>query len=257
MEKPHLKLSNMEKNLNMGPNSPRVFSGETFSSTNHLLYAESAELFANIIKNYFKVGEKYTLADLGSAGGELMGNILSRLPDYIFDVTAIDVSETSIEINKIAKNKTVADLTTIPCKDKEFDLSIMRYVLQWNQLGDQAKIIKEIARVTRGIAIVQHGGADHINNEKWRNASKQMFSHQALSKLHRNFYFFSSCEEVEKIFKENNLAFERIQYRKVDGFSDVFIERFNLTEEESELVREILGNFNYIMQTAWILYFRN
>ncbi len=247
----------MEKKLEMGKNSSRVFSGEAFLPTNNQVYRESAGLISEIIKSNLIERKSYTLLDLGSASGELVENIIKLLPDFSFKITAVDVSKAALDQNKVSAVKITADLTNIPIESDKFDISIMRYVLQWNPLDDQEKIIKEVLRLTNGIAIIQHVGPDHANRIHWRQIASEMFNHKNLPKLHRNFYFFSSAEEVEAIYIKNNISFKRIQNRTIESFSDIFIERFNLNEHETILLKKILEGQDHIEQALWLLDFRN
>ncbi len=245
----------MEKKLNMRGQT-EIFAGKARRETTVKFYAESPVLFAQIVKENIKPGN-YKMADLGGAGGGLCGNLVNLLNDYQFEIDAYDVDTDSLKENKVAKHTYHADLANLPAESRYYDISIMRYVLQWNTIEDQRKIIKEVARITKGIAIIQHCGPQDSNKNEWRANSDGFINGSGISRITRKDYLYTSPTEVEEIFKENNINYKQVQYRRIDAYIDIFIERYDLTEEESNLVRTMVADKNYIFQTTWLLDFRN
>lgn len=244
------------KELQMGDAASNVFAGalELKSDAIEKLYSESAEYFSNIIKNRLTDKEKiYKIADFGTYKGELLKNILELLPDYKFNTVGIDAIEKNLEENKVVDEKVASDLIKIPLKDKSVDLGIARYVLAWNSKEKQQQILREISRIVGNFAIVQHAGADNIYSDLWREKLDDVFDGQEVPELERRGHYFSSREEIEKWMAENDVKFQRINERKVDNFSEVFIKRYNLNDKKAEITRKLLGDKNYIIQTTWII----
>lgn len=239
----------------MGEKASNIFKGESNDSlAMNKLYNESTEYFSNIIKDKLSNKDKiYKLADFGSFRGELLGNILDKLPDYKFSTTAVDINEDALKENLSAQEKIVATLDKIPLEDKSMDIIICRYALQWNNIEEQQKILKEIARITKGFAIIQYAGPDNNNPDKWREKIDDLLTGKEISKLRRAGYYFSSRNEIEGWMKENKINFERLMERKVKNVSDVFIKKYNLNDNESLKTKEILGDKNYIIQTTWLI----
>jgi ubiquinone/menaquinone biosynthesis C-methylase UbiE len=253
-KKENIENLNEENLKNQGEKASEVFKGESNSLTIKQLYEESAEYFADIIKSKLSDKNKtYKLADLGSFKGELLGNILGKLHDYKFNTIAVDINEEALKENSFAQKKIIATLDKTTLKNKSVDIAICRYVLQWNNQQKQQEILKEISRITKGFAIIQHVGADNENSDKWRERIDDLLDGEEIPKLKRIGHHFSSRDEIENWMQENKINFERLTERKVENVSNVFIERYNLNDEESLKTKEILGDKNYIIQTTWLI----
>ncbi len=241
--------------MGQGEKASEVFGGKAMSQTTEKIYSESAQYFSKIIRK--KLGKKtdkiYTLADMGSFKGELLKDILANLPEYNFKTIGVDLLEKNLKENKITENKIVADLSRLPISDKNIDVAIVRYVLQWNNKEKQKKILKEISRTIKGFAIIQHAGADNENSDAWRGNIDNLLDGKEVKKIKRMGHYFSSREEIEEWMKESSIKFERLSERKVSSVSNVFIERWGLNEEEARKTREILGDKDYITQTTWLV----
>lgn len=217
-----------------------------------LIYAESADLFAGLITNRLEKGE-YSLLDLGSHKGEFLEDLKSRLNGYSFETVAVDVNESDLKENQ-ADKKIVADLTQIPIDDKSIDLTIARYAIAWNGIENQKRIIKEIGRVTKRMAVIQQQGSDPAHPCDLQAAANELFNGK-IPELKRDCFYFSSADEIEGWFRESGLAFERIQHRKVDNISELYIEKYKLEGDAAQEVRNILTEADYLWQTAWVITF--
>lgn len=238
-----------------GDNSLKMFRGESISSAAFSIYSESAPLFAGVITKYMQTigGGEHFIADLGSHKGAFLQDLLSRFPQYKFHSIAIDVNGDDLSENP-AEIKINSDLTNINLPDKSVDIVVCRYVLAWNDLESQNKIISEIKRVGRGIGIIQHQGAESENPGPLQNASKDLFS-GVVSKLKRENFFFSTPDQIENLLLSQGVEFECIQDRKVPGLSELLIEKYELSGEDAENVKRILRDSDYVNQTTWILKF--
>jgi len=244
----------MEKfTIEQGKNSSRIFKAEgDLSKTNVEMYRQSPEFFADIIRKNLKPDKEYKIADLGCYGGELLQNIINLLPKYEFKTIGIDRKE-NLEKNKMTKNKIAADLEQVPLEDKSVDVAIMRYVLQWNAKEKQEKILTEVARIIKKFAVIQHVGADNINPDLWRQKVDRLLGGE-ISKLKRVGYYYSSRDEIEDWMQKHNISFEKIQDRKIEDFHRVFSERWNFTNKEDKLAKQILGDKNFVIQTSWLIH---
>ncbi len=232
----------------------KLFHGFSGNQTIKLVYGESSELFAKIIQKEFIKGI-YSLLDIGSHKGEFLQDLLENLGEYNFDTTAVEINDFDLSQN-IAKNKVLSDVKKIPLDDKNFDITVSRYVLAWNSLENQKKIISEIKRLTKGVAIIQHQGADKDNPEELQKSSSELFS-GIVKPLRREEFYFSTESEIENILKEEDVKYEIIQSRKVEGLAELLIEKYSLSDDEAEKTKEILKNSNYIVQSTFVLDFRN
>lgn len=238
---------------NQGDNASELFKGEGKSLAAHELYAESADLFAGIIKKYVQPEEKCILVDVGSYQGEFLGDVLSKLPEYTFSTVAIEMNENALA-NNTADNKIVAGAEKLPIKDTFVGIVLCRYVLQWNDAEKQKEIIKEIARSVNKIAIIQHAGADDVNPDEWRGRMADIFDGEEIPQLKRGGMLFSSVQELEQWMVDDGIKFERVQERVIQNLSDVFIEKYNLPENEVKLMKNILGDKDHIHQVTWVIF---
>ncbi len=252
------KIINQEKLLpknDQGEQGGVVFRGEGRFKASQELYAQSAENFANLIKEKLPVrDEPYLLADLGGHKGELLGNILEKLPEYDFKTIAIDLNEDALAQNVGAGEKIVASLDKLPLADKSIDVAVARYVLVWNEYEWQKAILNEIARVVKKFGIIEHAGAPSDDTEAWRQNLNNLFNGGQVPALKRDMHFFSSRDEVEKLMRGSGIRFECISEKKVNGVSDVFIEKWKLGSNDAGKTKEILGDKDYIVQTRWVIY---
>jgi len=248
-------MKEKEQFPNMGDSTSRVFRGEYISNANKEMYAETAEFFADEIKKRLPLREEpYVLIDVGSFQGELLGELLKKMPGYKFQTIALDINEVALGDNQVTDKKIVADAGKIPLADKSVDVVIVRYMLQWNYEEKQKKILQEIARVVKEFALVEHVGADIADTDGWRKKMDDLLDGEEIPKMKRGEHFFSSKDEIEAWLKQSGITSELLKNRKIKGAADVYIERFGLNTAEAEKVRSILADKNYFLQTDWIIY---
>lgn len=241
----------------MGNATSDVFSGKCRSETNRKVYAETADFFASEIKKRFIPGKTYTLADIGAYQGELLGELLRKLPDYKFKTIAVDIAETALTKNKTAQEIVCADACDLPLPDTSIDIAIVRYLLQWNAAERQERILNELARIVRGCAFVEHTGADVVDTVAWRERMDRLLSGKEIPKLKRGEHFFSSRDEVEAWMRNLGIEFLRLKDRIIADGADVYIERYALDADEAKAARQILGEKNYARQTDWVIFPKN
>ena len=244
---------NITKIDDQGGGAHDVFSGKVESETVRKTYEESVQYFSDLIKNQIAPGN-YKIADLGSFKGELMDNLVSKLPEYDFDVISVERDENALRGNKSSNKKIVASLDNIPLENKSIDIAIARYVLVWNEIDKQREMIKEIGRVAKGFGIIQHSGSSEDYPEEWRKRISILFSGKEIPKLKRENHFFSSPKEIDKMMDEENIPYEKKQNRKINDIAMVFKEKYNLTENEYQKAKEIMGDMNYVIQSTWMIF---
>lgn len=156
-----------------GVNAENIFHGEATSEVARLVYKESTPLFSKAISQNLEPGE-YILADLGSHKGEFLQDLKANLTQYKFKTIAVDVNKDNLESND-ADHKIISNIAEIDLADKSVDITIVRYALAWNSIEDQKKILREIERITRHIAVIQHQGANSEQPLGLQKASKELF----------------------------------------------------------------------------------
>lgn len=232
-----------------GTGSRSMFHGETENKTIKKVYGESAQIFSNTLKDNLEAGE-YSLIDLGSHKGEFLHDFLKTCPSSLnFETTAVDVNEDDLKEN-LADNKFLADLTNLPFKDKAFDVTFARYAIAWNSIADQEKILDEIVRITKKIAIIQHQGASSRQPQKLQKSSNELFS-GVVPVLKREKFCFTSSREIKSILNKIGVRYKIIQNRKVKNLSELLIEKYQLPVSEAEVVKKILRGTDYIYQTTF------
>lgn len=242
-----------EARLNQGVRASEIFSGKVEVTPVKKIFGESAQMFSDIIKERLGAeGGNYRMADFGSHKGELLENICKLLPEFNFHAIGIDL-ENNLKENKAAQEKISADLGNIPMEDKSVDVGFARYVLHWNNLKEQEQILKEIARIVKDFAIVQHVGADNESPAQWRGRVDDLLDGKEIPKLERHGHFFSSSQEVEKILIENNIPFEKVLEVRVNNLSETLSQRFSLDKNEKQLAQKMLKGNDYIIQSTWII----
>lgn len=242
-----------EARLAQGARASEIFGGNIEVEPVKKIFGESAQMFADIIKERLGMeGGNYRLADFGSHKGELLENVCAALPEFNFHTIGIDLGN-NLKENRAAQEKISADLGSIPMEDGSVDVGFARYVLHWNSPEKQKQILKEIARIVKDFAIIQHVGADCENSSEWRSRVDDLMDGQEIPKLERHGHFFSSSQEIEKILVENRIPFEKISEVRVDNLSETLSQRFSLDETEKQLAKAMLKGNDYIMQTTWII----
>lgn len=253
---------NMEKDLykiaiqNMGENTSKVFAGDALLKACQETYNETPDVFANEIKKRLSDSESHNIADLGSFKGELLQQIIGKLPSYDFKTIAVDINEDAIKDNQ-AETKIVADLKKLPFENKSVDVEIVRYVLQWNYWENQKKILQEVARTVKDFALIEHAGADSKEPDEYRKRAGSLFSGEEIPKLKRGENFFSSRKEIEDWLNDEGIKFERIEEKIINNVSEVYTERFGLSPEENIKTKEILGDKDFLIKTDWVIYPKN
>ncbi len=239
-------------NINeQGQNSETVFHGNGQQKSIYEFYGKSASLFANTIHTNLPAGD-YVLADLGGHKGELLGDILNLLPEYNFDSIIIDKVE-GLDL-KVKTRKIIGDIIDSKIPDKSIDVVIVRYVLPWDKFENQKLILKEIKRICRGIAIIQHQGAPNDNPKPLQDASIKLWG-GSVPVLKRNYGFFTEAKKIEEWMNELQIKFNKIDEKYIETLSGLFSENFGLSPADTKMTEDILSGCDGITVTTWLLRF--
>jgi len=238
---------------NQGKNASPLFKGMSQSREATLFYGESVDLFAQIVKKNFVPGT-YTLADLGGNKGEFLSKVTEKLPEYSFKSYVVDVN-LGIEIGLNAE-KIDGNILENKFEDKSIDIVFLRYALSWNPFDKQKDVLKEVSRICKGVTIIQHQGYNDVQISEQDKVFSKIFDGR-IPEIARNDYFPTNLSQVEKWMSELGLRFSRVQNRKVENISNLFIEKYRLNEKDAQLIKDILSGCDYLMQTCWVLDFRN
>jgi hypothetical protein len=234
-----------------GANSIDVFHGRSQSNAIQAFYKDSVPLYAGIIRKNLSPG-KYSVADYGGHKGELLSELVSTLPEYDFQPIIVDKVnglEPGLNFKKI-----VGDIIGNSLPDKSIDLVIMRYVLPWDAFDNQKLILNEVKRVCKEFAIIQHQGAPSDNPTPLQNASKKLWSGVILT-LKRDYGFFTESSQIEKWMQELGMNYDKVEERYVTTLSEMFIEKFNLSQVDADMTKNILNGCDGITITTWIIRF--
>lgn len=237
---------------NQGERTSNVFAGKGCSAASQKIYGESAALFAALIDDAHSSADgPYVLADIGSFKGELMVELIERLRSHAFNTIAVDINREALA-NNLADRRIVADVVDTQLPDKSVDLTICRYVLQWNPPDKQRHILRELDRITKRTVILQHFGCDD-SDPSHRVHIDAALSGEHVPKLLRKDYYLSTAQEIEGWFAHDGLPFVRQAHLRVDGLSDSFIDRYNLNRSDARKLKDLLGVYDYIVLTTWTL----
>ena len=237
-----------------GEASKEVFSGLIEKPAIKELYSESATFFAEIIRSRLSPRDiPYEMLDVGSFKGDLVREVVRNLGgNYKVHTIGIDINENALAENSAVERKVVADVASMPFGDHSFDFSEARYVMPWNELEKQKEILREISRVSKRFAIIQHAGADNTDTVSWQTAIHGLLN-GGVDKLKRQICYFASADEIENFMRDLGLTFNRVQNRRVENVSQVFIEKYKLNNEEATQAVSILSDKDYIYQTTWVI----
>jgi ubiquinone/menaquinone biosynthesis C-methylase UbiE len=241
-------------NMNFqGTNAEKIFHGQASSRASQMFYSESAPLFAKIIKENLEPGT-YSLVDLGGHKGEFLSELSKSLPEYNFESIIVDKMD-GLDQN-VSAQKIVGDIINAPLLDKSADIVILRYVLPWDSFENQKLILNEVKRLCKKLCIIQHQGADSADPIPMQQAALKLFAGNP-PRLKRENGFFTESKQVEKWMDELHMPYKKVQERKVETLSEIFLEKFELNEQAASIVKNVLSGCDYIMQTTWVLNFND
>lgn len=217
------------------------------------LYGDSELYYADIIKEELTKRDKpYTFLDIGSYDGGFLKKVINALPEYNIETVATDINQKEL-VKNFAGKKVVASAEKLPLADESVDVATMRYVLHLNDKEKQEEILKEIHRVIKRYAIIEHAGADNEETDEWKKVIHGFYESKDIPEFKRTEFYFSSRNEIEALMDKNKIPFDRVMEKKVNNLSDTFITRFNMSEDSAKKTKERLAGKDHITRTIWLI----
>ncbi len=110
-----------------------------------------------------------------------------------------------------------------------------------------------LSRIVRGMAIIQHAGSDSLNLNNRVNFATLLGGQ--IPTLARTDVYFSSRAEIETWMKCFGIWFSLCRAdRTVADISDVFIEKYAMSDAEARDVKAVMQGHDYITQSTWLLW---
>ncbi len=211
------------------------------------VYERELPVMVRIIDDYIETNEldHVHLCDFGGGNGGVTEYIKqnSRYKDHIH-ITCIDANPELLADNHSAHETIQAQLTEYSSPDK-FDVMIMRYVLEFNNVREQLQILRNIQSSLTDTGIF-------IN---WRCAVRdtthQQKFHTLLStpdiyeKLYRPDSHWDTLSESLELFEQAGLS-SVVKDSYSSGIMDVLEVKYSLSRDERTRVAEFLGEYNYL-----------
>lgn len=210
------------------------------------IYKKDLPLIVKIIDNYTneKGLSEIKIADFG--GGN--GSITDYLKEYSankekFIITCIDSNKKLLEDNKSADIKIEADLKDIS-ENKEWDIGILRYVLEYNTINEQLKILRTIDKSLKDEGILINWNVGVENKEHQEMFQRAFNTNEINEKFFRPNSYWDIIEERKYLFKEAGFKTEVKDEYKVN-FRNFFSIRYELNEKENKELNDFLGKYDY------------
>ena len=135
-----------------------------------------------------------SIADIGCGNGIFVNYIRSR--DKKMRIIGIDRSPSALKYVKTEKVK--GDITNIPLKDREYDLSVALEIIEHLNIKDYEVALKELARISKRYILISVPNSENLKN----NFVECPRCHTQFS---RSFHKKSFDKKVmEELFKSHN-----------------------------------------------------
>ncbi len=235
--------------LDMGEKSQEVFGGTNTSESSYLTYVKSTELVIPWFKQ--KMSQTKTITDIGSHSGSFLSAVQNTVDLSHVKKVAIEANKDALNKNLIANEKITASAESIPLPDNFSDLTILRYVLQWNPKGIHTKILKEALRITDDSLLLQVPAVTPIDQEFFHD----VFSTINIERTRRSDFYFPTEEEMKTLLADFS---QEVTINKLPGIAvrnvvDVLKDRYSLTNEEFlKFTERFAGHDNWTI-LSWIL----
>jgi len=237
-------------NMDMGQKSNEIFHGLNTSESSHLTYAQSTELVADWLRQ--KISGVKVIVDIGSHSGSFLSAINKKIDLSQIKKVAIESNQEALNQNTIADEKIVANAEAIPLPDNFSDVTILRYVLQWNHKHKQRQILEEALRVTKNDLVLQLP----IVSKEDQDFFHKVFSTIDIERLRRDTdFYFPTEEEINALFSKitEPITVNQLQNIVVTKVVDVFKDRYALNEDEkARFAQQFAGHDNWTIM-SWVL----
>jgi SAM-dependent methyltransferase len=209
------------------------------------IYEKRNSLIAKTIIENFPGKKIIDCLELGGGAGALVKDLKNILKDTSLRFTNIDRSEELISKDEYSDNKFVTPIEDIDVsKLGRFDVILIRYVLNYNDLDTQKRIVEQAKKLLTpgGIFILHHVGAKDSEHKDLLN---RLFTTDIVStKLIRSQPYWLTWKEVENILVDKGLEIRVLaQYQLPIG--SLYKERYDLTDAEEEKLHDFLGKYDF------------
>lgn len=246
------RMKKSEKIQGMGEKASESFIGVGNKAMEEL-YGNSELYYAELLKEELTKRDKpYTFLDIGSYDGGFFKKVINVLPEYNIETVVMDINQKEL-VKNFADKKVVASAEKLPLADESVDVVTMRYVLHLNYKEKQEEILKEIYRVIKYYAIIEHLGADNEETDEWKKITNGFFESKDIPEFKRTEFYFSSRDEIEALMDKNKIPFDRVMEKNVNNLSDTIITRFNMSEDSAKKTKERLAGKDHITRTIWLI----
>lgn len=234
------------KKINLG-NKWRAAMNSTKNSELNNIYHKKMPQFSRLFDTECKRQKEHVLevADFGGANGELMDYIKRHIKTTkTLKINCFDATPDLLKENISADKKSLIDLRNIKIKNK-FDIAIMRYVLDFNILKDQQKIINNIYKSLKKSGAFLNWWCGVENYEHQRKFNRVFNTNKISDKMIRPDTYWPTWEQTSKMFYKSGFKLKKIHKFKYP-FRNLYKFRYELTDEENKNLLKYLDKYNYI-----------
>jgi len=200
-----------------------------------------------VVDNFIKDNEleEVEIADFGGGNGAVIHHLKenSEFSDR-FRVTCIDSNQELLDDNTTADVKILSDLTQYDGEEL-FDIVIMRYVLQFNNKGEQFKILENIHRALKNDGIFLNWHVSVENEDHKERFLTLLASDEINPKLNRPNSYWDTMEDIFALKVEAGFDTEIVDFYSSVLHTTLKL-KYNLSDEEDREIQEFLGEYNYI-----------
>jgi hypothetical protein len=210
----------------------------------HQMYKTHTPTLARLIAEHFPGDHQLSCAEFGGGPGTLVKDLKEQLKRPV-RFTNIDCSSELLALDTYSDEKVCCRLQEYDAKGR-FDAGVMRYVLQYNSLENQQRIIQSIRRNLdlRGILLVQSCGPATAEHQARLN---KMFG--SIPRLQRPGAYWSSWDEVEQMLGDAGFRADVVTTFRLP-LIELFQARYNLTADENTHLHDVLGEYDWLQYTV-------
>ena len=226
-----------EKVLDIAPSDQELYD----------IYEREFPHLYRVVDNFIKDSDhkRVEIADFGGGNGAVIEHLKenSKFSDR-FNVTCIDSNQELLDDNTTADTKILSDLTEYFAENL-FDIVIMRYVLQFNSMNEQFKILKNIHRSLKNDGIFLNWHLSVENEDHKKRFLTLLASDEINPKLNRPNSYWDTMEDIFSLKVEAGFETEIVDFYSSVLHTTLKL-KHELSDEEDKEVQEFLGEYNYI-----------
>ncbi len=208
------------------------------------VYKSRVPKIVSLIKKVERYDRILKIVDLGGGCGSLIQEIKKLYPKVRAKFLNVDVTADLLEQDTISDEKIHCNLKYFS-GNNEFDIALMRLVLQFNSLETQELLIENAKRSIKdpgfnsGFFILQTVTAtDELQQERLNTIFR---SQTLIPPLYRPGSYLSTWEQLLPLFERQGLSV-RVEEQYGFPIGDFFAQRYELTQSQYKLFQQILGD---------------